>query len=144
MITEIEYSQLVQECLQLMKNIAGDQIVERLETIIKKPIIQEPDSSAKDSKDISKAMERPRTPKEQLQAIIEFLEAHLVHSVHAVSRLAELTKSNSDSIEWSGDKENHMPRFKADDLKIDQQSLNLIQAHLKALKLAAGIHHLPN
>ena len=127
-----------------MKNIAGDQIVERLETIIKKPIIQEPDSSAKDSKDISKAMERPRTSKEQLQAIIEFLEAHLVHSVHAVSRLAELTKSNSDSIEWSGDKETQMPPFKADDLKINQQSLNLIQAHLKALKIAAGIHQRSN
>jgi hypothetical protein len=128
----------------MMKSIAGTQIVERLESIIKKPIIQEPDSSAKDSKDISKAMERPRTPKEQLQAIIEFLEAHLVHSVQAVSRLAELTETAPQSIEWSGDKETQMPRFKAEDLKTDQSSLKLIQEHLNALKLAAGIHHLSN
>lgn len=143
-MTEQEYSQLVQECLRLIKNNAGDQIVEQLESIINKPIIEEPDPRAKDSKDISKAMERPRTPEEQLQAIIEFLEAHLVHSVLAVLRLAELTKSNSRSIEWSGDNETQITRFTADDLKIDQQSLDFIQAQLKALKLAAGIHQVSN
>ncbi|MGE0411651.1 MAG: hypothetical protein AB7I98_08135 [Verrucomicrobiales bacterium] len=139
MITEEEYSKLVQECLILLRKQQLGDIADKLQSIINKPIIDEPAPERKCSKDISEAKERPRTSKEQLQAIIAFLEARLVHPAKAVSRTAELTRHDPGSIKWMGGEDAEGWDFSAGELSVDIQSLAEIQKHLHALRQAADM-----
>lgn len=140
MITETEYAQLVRDCLELLRKLNQGSIAGQLESIINKPIIEESGESEKASKHISEATERPRTSKEQLQAIIEFLEAHLYHSAKSVSRLAEMTRHDSGSIKWMGGEDAEGRGFTGESLSVDPQVLAEIETHLQILRQAAEMH----
>ena len=139
MLTEQEYTQLVADCLELLRRIGLGEVADRLKAIIHKPIIDDSAGEGRDSKDISEATERQRTPQEQLQAVIAFLEARLVHSVNAVSRLSQITRHDPSSIKWLGDEEAYGQAFTGESLSCSPHDHTAIQLHLHSLKQVAGM-----
>lgn len=137
MITENEYAQLVQYCLERLRMEGLDDVAFRLLSIINKPIIDEPDLGRKSSKHISEAKERPPTAKEQLQAIIAFMEARLVHSAYAALQLSEMTRHSPTSIKWIGGEDAEGKDFSARDLLVSPLDLAEAEKHLLFLRQAA-------
>lgn len=137
MITETEYAQLVQDCLELLRKKGFEDIANGLQSILNKPVIDEPALGTKSGKHISEAKERPPTAKEQLQSIIAFMEARLVHSANAAARLSTMTRHAPRSIKWIGGEDAEGQDFSAEALSVSPQDIAEIQKHLHFLRQAA-------
>lgn len=135
-MTDSEYSQLVSDCLELLRKNQMSAVAEKLEAIIAKPVVEEPPPSDSSSKHISEAKERPPTPKEQIQAIVAFLDAHLSHTTESVSRLAAITRHNPGSLKWALGEGMEGANFTATELTIDEASRHEIAKHLRMLREA--------
>lgn len=139
MLEPEEFQILIERCLEHFRNNRQPDVAERLEFVVRQPIVEEQGPGKKEGRDIAELTERERSSKEQFQAMIEFLEAHLVHIPNALGSISKIVDHDLESIMWAGNEEDGTKGFGGSQFALSQRQISQVKSHLSALKKAADM-----